>query len=249
LRGVCARLLIKQFLMSNTVSLFKSSLGKKFVMAATGALLFLFVIGHLLGNLQIFLGPEAINRYGHFLQSNVELLWPVRLALLGIVLLHIWSAAKVSRENQAARPVGYAGDPAPPAASYASRTMLMSGLIVAAFILYHLLHYTVQVKAINLTGTDFRTLHDDQGRHDVYAMMVLGFRQPMVSGFYAVAMALLCLHLSHGVYAMFQSLGLKVGGCPCLPKCLAKWSAILIFLGYVSIPLAILLRLVGKEVP
>jgi succinate dehydrogenase / fumarate reductase cytochrome b subunit len=234
--------------MSSTASVFKSSLGKKFVMAATGALLFLFVVGHLVGNLQIFLGPEAINRYGHFLQSNVEFLWPVRICLLAIVLLHIWSAAKVSRENKAARPVGYVGDPAAPAATYASRTMLMSGLIIATFIIYHLLHYTVQVKAINFTGTDFVSLHDEQGRHDVYAMMVLGFRQPLVSLFYIVAMALLCLHLSHGVYAMFQSLGIKVGFCPCLPKCLAKWGSILIFLGYVSIPIAVLLRLIGKEV-
>ncbi len=234
--------------MSSTASLFKSSLGKKFVMATTGALLFLFVIGHLVGNLQIFLGPEAINRYGHFLQSNVELLWTVRVCLLAIVLLHIWSAAKVSRENKTARPVGYAGDPAAPAATYASRTMLMSGLIIAAFLIYHLLHYTVQVKAINFTGTDFVSLHDEKGRHDVYAMMILGFRQPLVAGCYIIAMALLCLHLSHGVYAMFQSLGIKVGFCPCLPKCLAKWGSILIFLGYISIPLAVLLRLIGKEV-
>jgi len=234
--------------MSSTASLFKSSLGKKFVMAATGALLFLFVVGHLVGNLQIFLGPEAINRYGHLLQSNVELLWPVRIGLLVIVMLHVWSAATLSRENKAARPIGYAGDPAAPAASYASRTMLMSGLIVAAFIIYHLLHYTVQMQAINLTGKDFLVLHDDKGRHDVYAMMVLGFRQPIVACFYVVAMALLCTHLSHGVYAMFQSLGIKVGWCPCLPKFLAKWGSILIFLGYVSIPIAVLLRLVGKEV-
>src|SRR6185436_12685564 len=125
-------------------------------------------------------------------------------------------------------------------ASYASRTMLMSGLIIAAFVIYHLLHYTAQVKAINLTGKDFLTLHDEKERHDVYAMMVLGFQQPLVSGFYVVAMAILCLHLSHGVYAMFQSLGIKVGCCPGLPKCLAKWGAIIIFVGYASIPVAVL---------
>ncbi len=233
--------------MSSNASLFRSSLGKKFVMAATGALLFLFVVGHMVGNLQIFLGPEAINRYGHLLQSNVELLWPVRLGLLAILLLHVWSAAKVSRENKAARPVGYAGDPAAPGASYASRTMLMSGLIVGAFIIYHLLHYTVQVQAINLSGRDFVPLHDEQGRHDVYAMMVIGFQQPLVAGFYLVAMALLCTHLSHGVYAMFQSLGIKVGFCPGLPKCLARWASILIFVGYASIPTAILVGGVGAD--
>ena len=101
----------------------------------------------MLGNLQVFLGPEAINRYGHFLQSNPELIWPARLSLLLMVGLHIWSATMISLENKAARPGGYEGDPNPIAASYASRTMLMSGLIVAAFIIYHLLHYTVLVKA------------------------------------------------------------------------------------------------------
>jgi succinate dehydrogenase / fumarate reductase cytochrome b subunit len=226
--------------MSRNASLFRSSLGKKYIMAASGALLLLFVLGHLVGNLQIFLGPEAINRYGHFLQSNLEIIWPARIGLILLVLLHIGSAVQLSAENKAARPVGYEGDPAAPAASYASRTMLMSGLIIAAFVIYHLLHYTVQVPAINFTGQDFLALHDAQGRHDVYAMMVLGFQQPLVSGFYIIAMALLCLHLSHGAYAMFQSLGLKVGCCPGLPKCLAKWGAILIFAGYVSIPVAVL---------
>src|SRR5690348_13542593 len=89
-------------------TLFCSSLGKKYVMAVTGAILFLFVVGHLVGNLQIFLGPEAINRYGDFLQSNKELLWPVRLALLAMVVLHIWSATLLTKENRAARPVAYA---------------------------------------------------------------------------------------------------------------------------------------------
>jgi len=230
--------------MSRYASPFKSSLGKKYLMAVSGALLFLFVVGHLVGNLQIFLGPEAINRYGHFLQSNVEFLWPVRIGLLLLVGLHIWSAIQLSAENKAARPVGYAGDPAAPAASCASRTMLMSGLIIAAFIIYHLLHYTAQVQAINLTGRDFKALDevlpDKSVRHDVYAMMVIGFSNPVVSGFYVLAMALLCLHLSHGVYAMFQSLGIKVGCCPCLPKGLAKWGAIVIFAGYISIPVAVL---------
>lgn len=209
-------------------------------MAASGFLLFGFVIGHLAGNLQIFLGPEALNRYGEFLHQNVEILWPARIGLIVLVALHIWSAVRLSLENKAARPVGYAGDPAAPAASYASRTMLMSGLIVAAFVIYHLLHYTADVRAINLTGRDFGALVDEQGRHDVYAMVVFGFEQPVVAGFYIVALAFLCLHLHHGVYAMFQSLGIKPGFCPCLPQCLARWAAIVIFLGYISIPVAVL---------
>src|SRR5690348_13330778 len=118
-------------------NIFRSSLGKKYIMAVSGFIMVLFVLGHLAGNLQFFLGAEAINRYGHFLQSNVELLWPVRIFLLCMIGLHIWSAIKVSAENKAARPVGYA-DWNPTTASYASRTMLMSGLIILAFIIYHL---------------------------------------------------------------------------------------------------------------
>jgi len=121
-------------------NLFCSSLGKKYLMAGSGAVMFLFVVGHLVGNLQIFLGAEAINRYGHFLQSNVELLWPVRIALLAIIALHIWSATRLTLENRAARPQAYE-QWQPTAATYASRTMMMSGIIVAIFIIYHLLHY------------------------------------------------------------------------------------------------------------
>src|SRR5580698_3269610 len=123
-------------------NLFCSSLGKKYLMAATGLVMILFVIGHLAGNLQIFLGPEAINRYGDFLQTNVELLWPVRLALIAIILIHIWSATRLTLENRAARPVAYQ-QWQPTAASYASRTMMYSGVIVAVFIIYHILHFTV----------------------------------------------------------------------------------------------------------
>ena len=175
-------------MMSFFRNLFCSSLGRKYLMAGSGAVLFLFVLGHMVGNLQIFLGPEAINRYGHFLQSNVEILWPVRLVLLALVLLHIWSATQLTLENRAARPVAY-GQWQPTAASYASRTMMVSGIIVAVFIVYHLLHYTAMVKAVNLTGKDFDArpeFFDAQGRHDIYKMMVTGFQQlarlPLLSG-------------------------------------------------------------------
>lgn len=220
--------------------IWRSSVGKKFIMALTGLALFVFVVGHLIGNLQIFLGAETLNRYGAFLQSNKEVLWAVRLGLLACVVLHVWAAVALTAQNRAARPVGYEGATAPVAASYASRTMMMSGLIIAAFIIYHLLHFTVLVKWLNLSEQDFATFHDEKGRHDVYRMMIVGFQQPIVSLFYIIAMALLCLHLSHGVEAMFQSLGVRVGCCPRLPKCLAKWGAVLIFLGYVSIPAAVM---------
>jgi succinate dehydrogenase / fumarate reductase, cytochrome b subunit len=228
-------------------NLFRSSLGKKYLMAGTGMVLVLFVVGHLAGNLQIFLGPEFINRYGDLLQTNVELLWPVRIILLCCVLLHIATAIQLTAENRAARPAQYLKWE-PTAANYASRTMMMSGLIVAAFIIYHLLHFTVMVQAVNLTHKDFDArpeFFDAHGRHDIYKMMVTGFRQPVVSLFYIIGVGLLCLHLSHGVSAMWQSMGWKKRAYSPLIDGLAKWGSLLIFLGYISIPLAILTRIIG----
>lgn len=221
------------------MNFFHSTLGKKYVMAVSGFALLVFVIGHMVGNLQIFLGPEQINAYASFLQSNPELLWFARLGLLVMVGLHIYSAMKLSVENRAARPVPY-GKYEPLAATWASRTMLMSGLIVLAFIVYHLLHYTVQVRAINLTGQDFVPLHDAKGRHDVYRMMVIGFSSIWVSGFYLLGVGLLCLHLSHGASSMFQSLGWKSEPLGGWIDRLARAGAVVLFLGYSSIPVAVL---------
>jgi len=227
--------------------LFKSSLGKKYIMAVTGVILFLFVIGHLAGNLQVFLGREAINRYGHFLQSNPELLWPVRLVLLLMVGLHLWSATKLSLENRAARPVAYLQHE-PAGATWASRTMLWSGTIILVFVIYHILHFTTQVQYLNLTGQNFVSFLDPATQHhDIFKMMVVGFSNPWVSAFYILGMALLCLHLSHGASSMFQSLGWSDRAIrPCL-DCAARLVALLIFLGYSSIPVAILLGY-GKAV-
>ena len=227
-------------------ALFTSTLGKKFLMAGTGVLLFVFVVGHLVGNLQIFAGPDSINAYGAFLHSKPALLWGSRIGLLVIVGIHIWSAVSLTRDNRAARPEPYEGVIKPVGASYASRTMMMSGLIIAAFVIYHLLHFTFQTPAINFTGQNFHEFEDASGRHDVYRMMVVGFRQPVVSLFYLAAMGLLCLHLSHGLSSMFQSLGFKnrIYG-PVIDKA-AMVVAGLIFLGYASIPLAVLMGL-GKE--
>ena len=244
--------------------IFKSSLGKKYIMAVSGFILFLFVIGHMVGNLQIFLGPEAINRYGHFLQTNPELIWPARGFLLLMVALHLWSAITLWLENKAARPVAYAAYQ-PLGASYASRSMLLSGIIIAVFIVYHLLHFTAQVKAINGSGLDFHQFYEpgpagaaaatagpsgeaagSHGRHDIFKMMVVGFRAPWVSAFYILGMGLLCLHLSHGASSMFQSLGWKNDAYrPFLDKA-AQVVAVLIFIGYTAIPVAILCGY-GKE--
>src|SRR5262249_31781105 len=114
-------------------SIFKSSIGRKFIMGATGALLFVFVVGHLLGNLQVFGPPQLINQYGHFLKSEPILLWGARIGLLALVILHVLTAIQLSADNKAARPVGYAV-PLPNGATTQSRYMLVSGLVVGAFI-------------------------------------------------------------------------------------------------------------------
>jgi succinate dehydrogenase / fumarate reductase cytochrome b subunit len=212
---------------------YHSSLGKKYVMAITGLLLFLFVVAHMAGNLQVYLGREQMNAYAELLQSKQGLLWTARAGLFVIAVLHVISALQLAAENRAARPESYAEGK--PIATLASRTILLSGLIVFAFIIYHLLHFTLGV-----TNPDFVDLHDAAGRHDVYAMVVEAFRNPYVSVFYIISMGLLCLHLSHGVSSLFQSLGIRRKTTVASFNRFAQVSAILIFIGNCSIPLSIL---------
>jgi len=228
--------------MNSLMKIWHSSLGKKYIMGISGFVLVFFVVTHLMGNLQIFIGPYWINTYGLFLHERHEILWPVRIVLLTMVVLHIWSAFKLRAENQSARPVGYAGNPAPLAASYAARTIMMSGIIIATFVIFHLLHYALGVRAVNLTGIDFSGLRDSEGRPDLYLMLLLGFSRWPISVFYIIAMGMLCEHLSHGMRAMFQSVGWKwtFGGVSHLPDKIARWFALLIFILYASIPTAVM---------
>ncbi len=228
--------------MNFLMKIWHSSLGKKYIMGVSGFALVFFIFVHLMGNLQIFVGPYWLNTYGPFLHERHEILWPARIGLLTLVVLHIWSAFKLRAENKAARPVGYAGNPALPAASYASRTIMMSGLIIAAFVIFHLLHYALAVRAVNLTGIDFGALRDAEGRPDLYLMMLLGFSKWPISVFYIIAVGLLGLHLSHGMRAMFQSVGWKwtFGGVSKLPDRIARWTALAIFILYASIPTAVM---------
>src|SRR5882762_8338390 len=142
--------------MNTVAGLFKSSLGKKFVMAATGVLLFVFVVGHLIGNLQVFGPPELINTYAHFLQTKPMLLWSARLGLLVVVTLHIVTAVQLTAMNKAARPVGYACD-TKYGSTWESRYMMVSGLVIAAFIVYHLAHFKALLPGVNGVG-DFHKL-------------------------------------------------------------------------------------------
>jgi succinate dehydrogenase / fumarate reductase cytochrome b subunit len=212
--------------------------------ALTGLGLFGFVLGHLVGNLQVFLGsPEPINRYGAFLQGLGELLWIVRLGLLTMLVVHIVFTIKLRAESRAARAVPYSITQRR-ASSPAARWMLLSGLMVFCFIVYHLLHFTVQVPAVNMLHQDFTTLHDAKGRHDVYRMIILGFSNPVASAFYIVAVGLLALHLNHGIMSMFQTLGLNSGKLRPLWEKGGPTLAWLIFLGYASIPVAVIAGIV-----
>lgn len=217
-------------------------------MAATGCALFFFVIGHLLGNLQVFGAPDLINTYAHFLKSKPGLLWGARLGLLTCVALHIVSAVQLAALNKEARPVGYAGGSAY-GSTASSRYMLVSGLVILAFVVYHLAHFTVLLPGINGQG-DFRkltTVLHGQTVPDAYAMMILGFQVWWVVVFYLIAMSLLFMHLSHGVSAMFQSLGWRNHVWWPRVQSFAKAASIAIFIGYAIIPLSIFLRIVGAD--
>lgn len=216
-----------------------SSVGRKIIVAVTGVILILFVIGHLLGNLQIFIGPDWINSYAQHLRDLGPLLWMIRAFLLASVILHIYFTILLAIENRRARPEAYR-DRNYAKASWASRHMVVSGLVVLAFIVYHLAHFTFRV-----TDPRFALLKSDaQGHYDVFSMMVYGFQNVYVSAFYIVGLFLLTLHLTHGSSSFFQSLGfnnqrmtpkLAIGG---------RVFAWLLFIGYTSIPLAVLAGLI-----
>jgi succinate dehydrogenase / fumarate reductase cytochrome b subunit len=204
-----------------------TTVGKKAVMALSGVILAGFVVGHLLGNLQIFLGPDRFNSYAHALKALPELLWGVRITLLVSVALHIWSSIQLAVVKSEARPLGYVRSKSI-SSSYASRTMYMSGPIIALFVIYHLMQFTLGVG-----GTPFV-------ESDPYGNVINGFRAPAISLFYIVAMLLLCQHLSHGLSSMVQTLGLHHPRYTTRLKTAAVIVATLIFFGFVSIPIAVM---------
>jgi len=218
----------------NLLLAYRSSLGKKYVMAVSGLLLFLFVIVHMLGNLQVYLGPEQMNNYAALLKSKPALLWSFRIGLFVLAVLHISSALQLASENRHARPERYAVGK--PIATFASRTILVSGLILFAFIIYHLMQFTLGV-----TNPEYMQLRElATGHHDVYRMTILGFSNPWVTAFYIISMGLLCLHLSHGVSSSFQSLGLRNKANVRGVQRFAQIAALVIFIGNCSIPISIL---------
>jgi len=225
--------------MTRAVSFFGSTIGRKVVMALSGIVLFGFVLAHMAGNLQVYLGPHALNEYSVQLHEMLHGagLWIARAVLLAAVGLHIWAAASLTVAERAARPEGYR-KVEHRESTYASRTMVWSGPILLLFIVYHLLHLTFGFTP----GYAFSDT-------DVYANVVHGFRNPLVTAFYVVAQLALGLHLYHGAWSWFQSLGLSHPRWNERRRQFAIALTAFITVGNIAIPLSILLRLVGTEVP
>lgn len=217
-----------------------SSIGGKIVSALTGALLLGFVVAHLTGNLLVFKGPAAMNAYAKWLHDLGPLLWVARIGLLGLVVLHIVITIRLNLRNRAARPVQYAKK-GWTNATWASRNMVMSGLVVLAFIVYHLLHFTLGVTDPEGHASQ---LAPRDGLKDVYGMVVLGFQSVPVSLAYVVAMSLLGLHLAHGASSFLQTLGVNHPRYNPLLRSFGPGLAGLIVIGYLSIPVSVLLGIV-----
>ncbi len=213
---------------NRSIGFYDSTIGKKVVMAVTGVILFGYVLGHLIGNLQIYSpDPNQINNYAKFLHSHAIMLWAVRTLLLVSVVLHITASVQLWLLKQRARPEGYVKKDDIPT-SYAARTMIWSGPIIAAFVIFHVLHLT--------TGS---VLPLEEG--NVRANVISGFQHPAIAIFYIVAMALLCMHLYHGLWSMFQSLGINHPRYTPILKKFAAVFAWFVAIGNISIPLMVML--------
>ncbi len=227
--------------MKQAMTLYRSTVGKKVVMGISGLLLFGFVVGHMLGNLKAFQGmpwdgsgPHPLDVYGEALRTlgypivpEYGLLWVARIGLLLAVGVHIVAAFQLWSRSRAARPEGYRKEDSQ-VFSYASRTMRWGGVIVLAFVIYHLLHMT--------TGT----VHPDFEYGEVYTNLVIGFQNPLVAGFYLVAVGALALHLYHGLWSLFTTLGVQNPRIHRIRRPLAGVMAVGLFAGYVIVPIAVL---------
>ncbi|UJR78971.1 succinate dehydrogenase cytochrome b subunit [Sandaracinus amylolyticus] len=230
--------------MQKALTLTRTSIGKKALVAITGAILFAFVIGHLIGNLQVFLGPEHLNAYAEFLHSMPKALWTARAVLLLALIVHVGLTVQLAVANSAARPNRYkvssdVGDQGP-LMRYARKTMILSGPIVFAFIAFHLAHLTIGADVIQ--GYRFDP-------HDVYLNVVYGFRSVWVTSFYVFANILLGFHLYQGGQSLLQSLGLRSPRFDQRVRGAAMAFAAFVTLGNVLIPLTIMARVVGGDVP
>jgi succinate dehydrogenase / fumarate reductase cytochrome b subunit len=219
--------------------LFSDSIGRKAVMAITGLLMVLFVVGHLLGNLSIFAGPDGLNAYAEKLHMLPPLVWTTRIVMGVAVLLHLVLSIQITMENSAAKPDKYAVAKSLKA-TFASKNMIWTGVIIGAFVAYHLLHFTFRVTP-NLV-----LQQDALNRFDVYTMVVSSLRTTLIAVIYVVAMIALFLHLTHGIQSTFQTLGLSNGAL--LPRYTLGGKVLsgIFLIGYGAIPVLILVGILAN---
>jgi succinate dehydrogenase / fumarate reductase cytochrome b subunit len=215
-------------------SFLRSTIGKKIVMAVTGIILFGFLVGHMAGNLQVFLGAEVFDHYAASIKAMPPLLWGVRLVLLVSLVLHVWAALSLAARNRQSRPVGYRRH-TPVSSSLPSRTMLISGLVILAFVIFHLLHFTIGPAHPSWPSFD---------PHTVYRNVVSGFSVWPVALGYVLVMLLLGWHLFHGVWSFFQTLGLNHPKYNLWRRRFAVVMTALVVAGFILVPLAVLGRIV-----
>ena len=223
--------------MNRLSAFWSSSVGKKTVMAVTGLIGVAFVIGHMVGNLQVFLGAQRINAYGRALHGPLnELLWVVRVVLILSVVLHVVAAYQLTLRDRAARPVGYVRRD-PQVSTLASRTMRWGGVLLLVFIIAHILHFT--------TGTIRPAGIFVEG--DIFTNVVSGFQVPWVTAFYIVSMIALGLHLYHGAWSSVRSLGAAPASSHPLRRRLTLAIAVVVAIGFVLVPVAVLAGVVGGQ--
>ncbi|MCA9608061.1 MAG: succinate dehydrogenase cytochrome b subunit [Myxococcales bacterium] len=225
--------------MQGVLTLTRSTIGQKVIVAVTGVILFGFVIGHLAGNLILFAGPEAYNAYASALKGNPALLWGVRLTLLTSVVVHISLTMQLARRNATARPQGYRARK-DLVTTYAARTMVISGPLLAAYIVFHIAHLTAP-------GVNFGHMSDPFDAHNVYANAVLGFRVWWVSAIYIFANFLLGLHLFHGGWSAAQSIGAQSPKYDALRKRIAVGLALFVACGNIAIPICVQTHVIGSN--
>jgi succinate dehydrogenase / fumarate reductase, cytochrome b subunit len=226
------------------IAFYRSTVGKKWVMAVSGIVLMLFVLGHMIGNLKLYLGKQEINLYGEALRNipthllpRTWLLWGVRIGLITAFVFHIHSAASLTITNRKARPMRYRSKRDYVAANFASRTMRWTGVIILLFVLFHLADLTWGAANPNFV------------RGDPYNNLIYSLQRPAVAAIYMVAMIALAIHLSHGAWSMFQSLGLNNPRYNVAKRRFAQAFAAVILVGNLSFPIAIQLHLVEPKCP
>jgi succinate dehydrogenase cytochrome b subunit len=219
--------------MNRTLALWRTSVGKKAVMAATGVIMVVYLITHVLANLLVFQGPEKINSYSRFLHGTGSALWAARLVLFVAVVLHIVAAVQLAARRQKARPVGYAAGRDSQVSTLASRTIRWGGALILIFLVYHILHFTLG------------TVHTSFVEGDPYHNVVAGFRSPWVVAFYELALGAVGLHLYHGIWSSGRSLGVSSPSPRPMRRQLALALSVLVWAGFAVIPIAVYTGMLG----